>query len=945
MISKRNIKKGGTINKLNNNNNNNNNSCNFDEENEIEQKLIIYLQQQENYSKLNTKKTCSKLLTKQNSIQNCNNNDFNNNSNSDQSISTEFKSKKIKEIDITIEEQEKIKNIFHKIFVFDEIPDNILNIIICNFVLIKVQKGDFLYKKGSKNNFFYIVYKGELEKIETEKNSKNKIYKNWDFFGFESLISTNQVIILNHSLLALEESFLFILEIEKFHLIKEKHINLILEEKYNFIHSVLLFKNLDSVIKHSIAEKMKLIIFPKNYKIISKGEKNNNKSIYFIKNGSVSCKLKEKEIKILNENNFFGHVSILLKCERTLDVFAKENCQCFEIKESDLINIIGNDFTEIILYSIFEDILLNNNYFYEIVNENNLQILFKKFHLFFYKKNEKINEKIEEKKLKLKRIIIIIEGNFLNSNSLKVKKKSGEILGEETLKNNLEIPNDLIAFPDTLTLEANLDEIINDLDEDFKENFQNFLKKISFLMKIPIFKQIPENKIKSIANSIKKENFQKNQIIIQENQPGQKFYVIFKGTCEVYKNNKKIRELEKNSFFGEISLLKNVPRTATVVAKTNVALISLEKEQFLQISNEKSLKLKLLKQINLQDDSIELNDLYFIEHLGSGKFGSVSLVHNNTFIYAIKAQIKQNANVNKRFAEYLINERKIMFNLDHPFIIKIVKSLKNEFCVFFLLEFINGISLNSLLYRKVPIKLTIFDIIFYIASVLLATDYIHKKRIVHRDIKPTNIMISKTGFVKLIDFGTSKFINDYTCSLLGTPHYIAPEILAGKGYSFSCDFWSIGILTYEIYYKKFPFGNYAKDAMDVYNEIIYCDQVNFEQVNNEDFAFVSMLQDFIKGLLEKEPEKRLCSLKKIKKLRIFEDFDWNKLLNKEIKPPFIPEIINLKDLNLLEFNICYENLILTEIKHEICHEINNNINFNFNNHYYCNENSNWDEEF
>jgi cGMP-dependent protein kinase len=336
--------------------------------------------------------------------------------------------------------------------------------------------------------------------------------------------------------------------------------------------------------------------------------------------------------------------------------------------------------------------------------------------------------------------------------------------------------------------------------------------------------------------------------------------------------------------------------------------------------------------MNLQDDSIEINDLYFIKHLGSGKFGSVSLVHNNTFFYAIKCLLKQNANNNKRFAEYLINERKIMFNLDHPFIIKISKTFKNDFCVFLLLEFVNGISLNSL---KNRIK-NIFDILFYIASVLLAIDYIHKKRIIHRDIKPNNIMISKNGYVKLIDFGTSKFVDDYTCSLLGTPHYIAPEILAGKGYSFSCDFWSIGIMCYEIYYKKFPFGNNAKDAIDVYNDVIY-GKFKFESDFDED---ESDFKELIKVLLEKEPEKRFCSLKKIKKLKIFEDFDWNGLLNKEIKAPFLPEIVNLSNINFNDFNVNYEDLILSEINNE---NIENN-NCYYNNCCY-NENSNWDEEF
>ena len=77
-------------------------------------------------------------------------------------------------------------------------------------------------------------------------------------------------------------------------------------------------------------------------------------------------------------------------------------------------------------------------------------------------------------------------------------------------------------------------------------------------------------------------------------------------------------------------------------------------------------------------------------------------------------------------------------------------------------------------------------------------------------------MITSKGYIKLIDFGTTKFITDFTNTVIGTPHYLSPEILLGQGYSFSCDYWSIGITIYEIFYGKFPFGNHAKDIMNIY---------------------------------------------------------------------------------------------------------------------------------
>ena len=149
-----------------------------------------------------------------------------------------------------------------------------------------------------------------------------------------------------------------------------------------------------------------------------------------------------------------------------------------------------------------------------------------------------------------------------------------------------------------------------------------------------------------------------------------------------------------------------------------------------------------------------------------------------------------------------------------------MKSLKNETYCFFLLEFINGKNLDDYLTERKYLRNN-FETKFYIASLLIIIDYLHKKNIAHRDLKPSNIMIDKIGYIKLIDFGTSKIINDFTQTIIGTPHYIAPEILIGKGYSLTSDYWSIGICMYEIFYGSYPFGNNATDILEVYKDILH----------------------------------------------------------------------------------------------------------------------------
>jgi cGMP-dependent protein kinase len=121
---------------------------------------------------------------------------------------------------------------------------------------------------------------------------------------------------------------------------------------------------------------------------------------------------------------------------------------------------------------------------------------------------------------------------------------------------------------------------------------------------------------------------------------------------------------------------------------------------------------------------------------------------------------------------------------------------------------------------------------FLIIAMLLLPYIINNVEIIDDNIS------FKSDNIKLIDFGTAKLLYDYTNTTIGTPHYMAPEVLKGKCYSLSCDFWSIGICMYEIFYGYCPFGKGAKDVMDIYQEIIYKDlyfpvhEKEYEHVNN-----------------------------------------------------------------------------------------------------------------
>jgi cGMP-dependent protein kinase len=347
----------------------------------------------------------------------------------------------------------------------------------------------------------------------------------------------------------------------------------------------------------------------------------------------------------------------------------------------------------------------------------------------------------------------------------------------------------------------------------------NIFKRMNKLKKNRFYQALTGTKSLMITHAMKKEKFPRDKVIFTENTLGDKFYMIIKGKVRITIQGKLVRMLEDGDFFGETSLLKTFKRTATATSLTETECYTISKDEFLHIV-DKNLTELFRKIAFFQDTSIELRDLYYLSFLGKGKYGSVCLVHNKKCLYAIKSVSKKSVDTQPGLNNYVLSEKEILLSLRHPFIVKLVKTLKNDSYFFFIMEFINGINFDQYLSQRTH-KKNVNEAKFYLAQILITVDYLNRRNIIHRDIKPANIMLESNGYLKLIDFGTAKPITDFTYTIIGTPHYIAPEVLSGKGYSFNADYWSVGVCFFEIFYGIFPFGNNKNDIMEIYKEVLY----------------------------------------------------------------------------------------------------------------------------
>lgn len=721
---------------------------------------------------------------------------------------------------ISLEEEEKIKKSLKQFQWFQEITDDMLDPIMEELIECQMEAGKYLYEEGETGNYFYILKKGKIEVLVN--NEKVGEYKDWDCFGELALIQKCK---RTETVRCLTTIDVFILDGEVFREQLTQMTNQKLREKLDFLELVPTFKSLSNIEKNNLASLLTQVEFEQGQLIVKEAQVGDK--MYIIKSGIVSCRFRSREIRKLYEKEFFGQNSILLDSKRSMDVYAVTKTYLYEVSRKSLEEALGPSYKETILYSSFKDILQRTTFFKELFMDSQVDSLFKSFKMKIYKNGEIVYCKDWLDKSLNKKIVILIEGNLVKDNTILSPvdfiAKRGEIFGENLVKEET-LTYNVLAFTDCLFLEASWENIIKNLHLENNEKSLNLFERMNKLKKIAIFKNFSEPKLISLASSMKKQKFQEGEIIVQEGTPGEMFYLITKGSVKVTQRGKLLRELEEGNCFGEIALINKAIRTASVYAINTVVCYRLTKDEFDTIIDNPIIKEYLAKKSSLQDTSIRLKDLTYVKFLGKGKFGSVSLVHTKNILYAIKAVSRKMAEKQKILCKYFVSERKIMLQLDHPFIIKMVKTLKNENYCFFMLEYINGKNMDDVLNSR-KIKRNVFETKFYIASILVMIDYLHNKSIGHRDIKPSNIMIEDNGYLKMIDFGTSKKIEDFTHTIIGTPHYIAPEVLLGKGYSLSCDYWSIGICMFEIFYGCYPFGANATDILEVYKDVLHRYQI------------------------------------------------------------------------------------------------------------------------
>uniref|UniRef100_A0A182P0Z4 non-specific serine/threonine protein kinase n=1 Tax=Anopheles epiroticus TaxID=199890 RepID=A0A182P0Z4_9DIPT len=296
-------------------------------------------------------------------------------------------------------------------------------------------------------------------------------------------------------------------------------------------------------------------------------------------------------------------------------------------------------------------------------------------------------------------------------------------------------------------------------------------------------------------------------------------------------------------------------------------------------------------------DKVSLDDFELLKVLGTGAYGTVYLVQklngvDKNKIYAMKVLKKGIVSLKKKTAEHTRTERQILEAIQEaPFLVTMHYAFQTESWLYLILDYVIGGELFTLLCSRLHFDESAVQI--YIAEIIVAIEHLHKLGIVYRDIKLENILVDVDGHIVLTDFGLSRelvYENERAHSFCGTIEYMAPEIVRStqQGHDAAVDWWSVGVLTFELLTGASPF---AGDPSDIARRILETEPVIPESVSDE-------ATDFIRKLLAKDPKRRLGTkgdAADLKSHPFMRSINWTRLVRRQIAAPYPPVAENERD--------------------------------------------------
>jgi len=421
-----------------------------------------------------------------------------------------------------------------------------------------------------------------------------------------------------------------------------------------------------------------------------------------------------------------------------------------------------------------------------------------------------------------------------------------------------------------------------------------------FIKSVPIFSKSLLSNIEfdQLSSMLKVRKYEKGQKLAEAGKVGDNpsLWIVKEGKLMITEKDGKIFFLGSGDYFGDKAVQadgEHVSKETCIVEEDAICWRLKKTDIEGVIGDVKRLGKPIPFTPKTFDSTLTIDDVRKHKMLGMGAFGKVWLAtsRDTKKPYALKTITKRQL-IDAGQVKGVMREKQIMASLEHPFILPLVGSFQDENFLYLLLPLVQGGELFNVVHTDTRDGLDNNSSQFYAACILEALGYLHARNIVYRDMKPENALIDKDGYCIMVDFGFAKIVVDKTYTLCGTPEYLAPEIIMSKGHDKAVDYWSFGVLIFEMLVGQSPFYLYGTDQVSLFKRIVMVKYQCPSKVNED-------ARDVIKKLLTRRQASRIGNLSRghldIQDHPWFASLDFEKLTNRKLRSPWKPKLTNPLD--------------------------------------------------
>lgn len=701
---------------------------------------------------------------------------------------------------------------------------------------MRVPAREFVVEQGFKAAYYFVLGAGKAEVLVDRQ--RVRLISEGDGFGEEALLHSTA---RSFAVRTLSESRFWALDRFSFRRFVETVNARALQSSESFVRSLPLFQGLSEFQLEALVNSFTVRRYSKDQVVLREGAKGD--WLYLLQEGSVLCSSHGQVLRRLQTGALFGELAYLSNGRRTATVTALCPVLCLSIGAKQLVAALGSCVQSVLYANTITTSLEQSGLSRRLLDTQRARLV----------RAMRI-ESFDEG------TIVVSQGTALSSGlwvvlqgtlSLggEIYASTGECIGLETsspLSRNLIVTSETadIAWLSRSEIETCLGCAWTATTA---EAFASFTR-------LPLFRWLPEAALMELARRA-------HLAILTEPQIG--FFA----------------EKSGEICYGARWLLGSGNDTSDMMKAGTYW--SLTKEEF---SESVSVPLQRLmhQRLDLAEATIVLQDLHPTRILGQGMFGLVFEVQHRSSqaLYALKT-VSRATVARYHLHNSVLQEKNIMQTLDHPLVAKLVHTFKDSKRLYFLQELVHGTDFFEVL-RALGL-MSDCQAQFYAASLILVLDYLHSRNVVYRDLKPENFMVDAEGYIKLVDFGTAKVLSGRTFSVVGTPHYMAPEVVLGKGYGLAVDLWSLGVVIYEMVCGMVPFAEEVNDPYAVYEKILDHSLVFPDHMKSD-------CRVFVEQLLSPDPTYRgnseTLSLRRHKWLQ---GFDWAAMESRTLPAPYLPQ--------------------------------------------------------